>query len=188
MYISGGISPYSTWKIQSTFAYTFFLHFTRKTLNLHWHSPKANWRDNCDVYANRNSQSEPEPTFHAIWDAGNDYIVTPTRDPHDGPWQLSHGFEVMSSASIASKICPESLIQTDSDFSGGVLRSNCFTAELRQLFDSLYKISLSFHESNITYVDILKNCLFVVKRLEHLELRIDMLEIQPAFTELLSNL
>jgi hypothetical protein len=32
-----------------------------------------------------------------------------------------------------------------------------------------------------------KNCLFAAKQLEHLELRIEMFEMQPAFTTLLSN-
>jgi hypothetical protein len=118
---------------------------------------------------------------------GNDFVIKPGHDPDEGPWRLSHGFEVMSSAFIANKIRPESLMQIEPKFTYDVLRSNCFTKELQQFFGPLYKTSLIFNEQTIAYLDMVKNCLFAAKRLEHLLVRVETLERRTAFTTLLDN-
>jgi hypothetical protein len=43
----------------------------------------------------------PAHPLYSVWDAGNDLVIKPTNNPdEEGPWRLSHGFEVMSSAFI----------------------------------------------------------------------------------------
>ena len=125
--------------------------------------------------------------LYSVWDTGSDLIIKPKYDPDDGPWQLSHGFEVMSSAFIANKIYPESLIQIELHSTTDVLCSNCFTKELQQFFDPLYNILLILNEPSIAYMDMVKNYLFAAKRLEHLRLEVEILEIRTAFTVLLDN-
>jgi hypothetical protein len=94
------------------------------------------------------------------------------------------GFQL--SSRLANKIRPESLTQTGPKIYD-VLRSNCFTKELQQFFEPLYKISLVFDEESIDYLDMVQNCLFAAKRLEHLRVRVEILERRTAFTALLDN-
>jgi hypothetical protein len=129
----------------------------------------------------------PAHPLYAVWDAGSDFVIKPGHDPDKGPWLLSHGFEVMSSAFIANKIRPESLMQIEPKYTYDVLRSNCFTKELQQFFIPLYKISLIFNEQRIAYLDMVKNCLFAARRLEYLRVEVGTLERRTAFTALLDN-
>jgi hypothetical protein len=135
----------------------------------------------CDAW------KSPAHPLHAVWDSKDYFIIRPTHDADDGPWQLSHGFKVMSSAFTANKIRPKSLIQTEPHYIWDFLRSDCFTAESLHFFEPLHKISLHFHERNITYMDEVKTCFSAAKRLQHLELQIEMFETQTAFNRLLSS-
>jgi hypothetical protein len=129
----------------------------------------------------------PAYLLYTVWDAGNDFVIKPGHDLDKGPWRLSHGFEVMTSAFIANKMRPESLMQIEPKYIYNVLRSNCFTKELRQFFVPLYKISLIFNEERIAYLGIVKNCLFAAKHLEYLRVQVGTLERRTAFTTLLDN-
>ena len=129
----------------------------------------------------------PAHPLHSVWQSGSDLIITPTYDSDDGPWQLSHGFEVMSSALLANKIHAVSLTQVEPHYIPEVLRSNCYTKELRQFFASLENISLYFNDDSIDYLDSVKNCLSTAKRLESLELIVETLEDRTDFTALLNN-
>lgn len=135
----------------------------------------------CDAW------KSPAHPLHAVWDSKKYFIIKPTRDAEDGPWQLSHGFKVMSSAFTANKIRPKSLIQREPHYIWDVLRSDCFTAESLHFFEPLHKITLHFDERNITYMDKVKTFLSAAKLLQHLELQINMIQTQPSFTRLLSS-
>jgi hypothetical protein len=129
----------------------------------------------------------PAHPLHAVWHSEEHFMIKPTHDPKDGPSQFSHGFELMSSAFMANKIRPKSLIQTEMQYISDNLHSNCFSTESLHFFESLHKISLSFYERVITYMDEVKTCLSAAKRLQHLQLQVEMMGSQSAFTGLLSS-
>lgn len=80
--------------------------------------------------------------LNTMWCPPNYTIIEPNTDPANGPWQFSHGFNVMSSALLSSKICLSSLSCTNPTYTSDSFRSSCFTESSQELFRSLPKPSV----------------------------------------------
>lgn len=136
---------------------------------------------------------QPIHPLNPDWNPENTFIITPSTDPFDGPWQFSHGFEVMSSALLSNGIRMTSFSNTGGPYISQSLRSNCFAKSARELFRTLRKVALylnaTFDES-LTRQDEIEDCLSAAKNLDHLDLTLDEFNMitpnfMPNFTNML---
>lgn len=103
-------------------------------------------------------------------------IIEPNTDPAIGPWQFSHGFNMMSSALLLNKICLSSLSCTNPRHIGHSFRSSCFSASTKGLFHSLRKIVLYLNadfDQSLLSDNKVGECISVARKLENLELVFD---------------
>lgn len=121
------------------------------------------------------------------WDAGDNVIITPTSDPLYGPWQLTHGLEVMSIALATHRMWPESLMQTGLRYRSEVIREPCFSDIVRHMFRSLRKICLYFNERSLVWHNKVESCLLAAEDLEHLELGVELLFREPVLPNIFVN-
>ncbi|KFY03555.1 hypothetical protein V490_00136 [Pseudogymnoascus sp. VKM F-3557] len=115
----------------------------------------------------------PSHPLNAMWCQPDYTIIEPNTDPDNGPWQFSHGFNVMSSALLSNRICLSSLSCTNPTYTSDSFRSSCFIESTQELFRSLRRIVLyltaDFDQTPLSDNKV-GQCISVASKLEALEL------------------
>jgi hypothetical protein len=115
----------------------------------------------------------PSHPLNTMWCQPDYSIIEPNTDPDNGPWQFSHGFNVMSSALLANRICLSSLSCTNPTYTSDSFRSSCFTESSQELFRSLRRIVLYLSadfDQSLRSENKVGECISAARELEHLEL------------------
>ncbi|PVH69173.1 hypothetical protein DL98DRAFT_626184 [Cadophora sp. DSE1049] len=127
------------------------------------------------------------------WNPENWFIIAPSTNPFDNPWQFSHGFEIMSSALLSDGIRITSFSHSGRPYISTTLRLNDFAKPARELLHTLRKVTLYLHATcneSLTRQDEIEDCLSAAKYLEHLDLTLDEFDMNtpnliPNFTNML---
>lgn len=125
--------------------------------------------------------------LNRLWCPSNYKIVEPRHDPPEGPWQSSHGFDIICAALLSNKLRLHSLSFPEIRNSSIGLRSLSFSNDTPELFHYLRKVALYLHGD--IYQDLLcqtkvQKCLSTAEELESLEILSQPSEHQIHYTTL----
>jgi hypothetical protein len=125
--------------------------------------------------------------LHKFWCPPNYNIIMPSRDPSGGPWQSTHGFNIMSSALLSNNLRLHSLSLPEIRNSSDGLHSISFTEKTPEVFRHLHRVALYLYieiYQDLSWQTKFQKCLSTAKELESLEITSEPSEIRSNFTTL----
>ena len=106
--------------------------------------------------------------LNKAWRPPDYHIIEPGGDPPNGPWQVSHGFNIMSSALLSNGMRLSSLTHAQPRRTSDCLRSGCFSEKTQEIFRPLRKIALIL-QRHLSLKSV-GECVSTATELEHLEI------------------